>query len=289
MVTEIESAPKKRRERSPAYPAIDLETAIQRLEIVYERESRQPVPVSVLMEHWNFTPKSSYGLQTVAALLKYELMEDEGSGLDRSVKITDLGLSILFPEHESEKQTAIRKAALSPAIINDVWTHYEGQLPSDGTIKVYLIRQKGFNPRSVDDFIGIIRRTIDFSKPTYGNRKEEEDPPNTIVQNPENMRDRTQLTFAEEEADIANPETTPSTPEIKSGYSSGHPQVRTLQLPLLEGKWASLQAPFPIGEDDWQQMQSVLLAMKPGLTLPRSQEPTGNNVGTTEGLETSEQ
>lgn len=284
MVTEIESAPKKRRERSPAYPAIDLESAIQRLSTVYEKESRQPVPVSVLMEHWNFTPKSSYGLQTVAALLKYELMEDEGSGLDRSVKITDLGLSILIPENESEKQTAIRKAALSPAIIDDVWTHFEGQLPSDGTIKVYLIRHKGFNPRSVDEVIGIIRRTIDFSKLSYGNQTEDEYPSSGIVQDPENMCNSTQLTFAEEKADISGHERNSPQPEARVGYSSEEPQVRTILLPLLEGKWASLQAPFPIGEDDWQQMQAVLLAMKPGLTLSRPQEPAGDKVATTEEL-----
>lgn len=289
MVAEIDSVPKKRRERSPAYPAIDLETAIQRLAIVYERESRQPVPISVLMEHWNFTPKSSYGLQTVAALLKYALMADEGSGLDRSVKITDLGLSILIPENESEKQAAIREAALYPAIISDVWTYYKGQLPSDGTIKVYLIRQKGFNPRSVDEVIGIIRRTIDFSKLSYGNQTEDEYTSSRIVQDPENMWNSAQLTFAEEKVDIASQERTSPPQEARSGYSSEEPQVRTILLPLLEGKWASLQAPFPIGEDDWQQMQSVLSAMKPGLTLPSPQEPTGNNVGTTEELETPEQ
>lgn len=273
MVSEAQIAPKKRRERSPAYPAIDLETAIQRLEKVYEKESRQPVPVSVIMEHWNYTPKSSYGLQTVAALLKYELMEDEGSGLDRLVKITDLGLSILVPENASEQQRAIKQAALSPAIINDVWTNFKGQLPSDGTIKVYLIRQRTFNPRSVDEVIGVIRRTIEFSKPAYGDPEVDEVPMECDEQSVEEASNPTQLSFTSDSAETAASEIDlqPNLAE-KTVFPTVQSQVRTLQLPLFEGKWAQFQAPFPISEYDWQQMLAVLEAMKPGLVINNSQE-----------------
>ena len=237
------------------------------------------------MGHWNFTPKSSYGLQTVAALLKYELLEDEGSGLDRLVKINDLGLSILVPENEAERQKAIRTAALSPALISDVWNHFNGELPSDGTIKVYLIRQKGFNPRSVDDFIGVIRRTIDFSKPTYGNYESEPTSSGDSVEGFEPESNPTQLSFQSRASDAISQEIIPMTaPEESAGVSKGHAQVRVLHLPLLEGTWALLQAPFPMSENDWKQMQSVLEAMKPGLVMSGIQESNEDSVKTTEEL-----
>ena len=90
MVTETQANSKKRRERSPSYPSIDLETAIQKLKIVYDQESRHPVPISAILEHWKYGPKSSYGLVTLAALLKYGLLEDQRSGIDRVAKVSQI-------------------------------------------------------------------------------------------------------------------------------------------------------------------------------------------------------
>ena len=42
-------------------------------------------------------------------------------------------------------------------------------------------------------------------------------------------------------------------------------ESRIIQLPLLDGQWASLQIPVPMSDDDWDQMHKVLDAMKPGL------------------------
>ena len=45
--------------------------------------------------------------------------------------------------------------------------------------------------------------------------------------------------------------------------------VGPVQLPLSASAWATLEAPFPLDEAAWDQMISVLQAMKPGLTKPR--------------------
>src|SRR5206468_316574 len=49
--------------------------------------------------------------------------------------------------------------------------------------------------------------------------------------------------------------------------------ARSVQLPLGDGRWATLQAPFPFSEEDWTLMLGVLNAMKPGLVSPLRRIP----------------
>ena len=277
MSTETHAESKKRRERSPSYPSIDLETAVQRLEVVYEKESRQPVPTSVIMEHWNYTPKSSYGLLAIAALLKYGLLEDQGSGADRLARITELGLSILMPESPEERFQAIQKAALNPAIISDIWTEYGGDLPSDASLKVFLIRQRSFNPRAVDDVIGVLRRTIEYANLSSDDKNNIKVDDDIGIQNKEQpfdflMGSAWPLVDQKRDSDTLVQAKTTDIPEDAKGELVS----RIIQIPLLEGRWAAFQSLFPMSESDWKQMIAVLDAMKPGLVQPtvrNTQEP----------------
>ncbi len=41
--------------------------------------------------------------------------------------------------------------------------------------------------------------------------------------------------------------------------------LRVIQVPLSATEWAALQAPFPLTPAKWEQMLTVLNAMKPAL------------------------
>lgn len=43
------------------------------------------------------------------------------------------------------------------------------------------------------------------------------------------------------------------------------PERMIIQLPLAAYRWAAIQAPWPLTEDEWQQMIIVLGQMKAGL------------------------
>ena len=45
-------------------------------------------------------------------------------------------------------------------------------------------------------------------------------------------------------------------------------QRRTIQLPYDHDAWAQLQATFPLTEQEWSQLMSLLDAMMPGLVTP---------------------
>jgi hypothetical protein len=54
----------------------------------------------------------------------------------------------------------IKKLALKPAIYGKLYNEYKGNLPSDATLKIKLIKDYEFNPESVDDFIANFKETM---------------------------------------------------------------------------------------------------------------------------------
>lgn len=65
-----------------------------------------------------------------------------------------------------------------------------------------------------------------------------------------------------------------------SKLNAGSPKMETLaantrdvQLPLSADSWAVLRAPFPLDERAWEQMMTVLNAMKPALVGMQRPKP----------------
>src|SRR5437660_10310541 len=143
--TEAKSAPtaatpppKKKRERSPAYPSISLREAMDRVQTLWQNEKRNAVPISVAASHWDYAAKSSGAFQTISALKQYGLITDEGTGDKRNVRLSDDALNILREAPNSEAWfTHIRVAALRPAIHTELWRKF-GTEASDKNIQTYL-------------------------------------------------------------------------------------------------------------------------------------------------------
>ncbi len=55
-------AAQKKRGRSPSYPGIDLEQAIQKAEVIRRHEGRSWSPVNAILGHWGYKEKSGAGL-----------------------------------------------------------------------------------------------------------------------------------------------------------------------------------------------------------------------------------
>src|SRR5207249_11431587 len=64
----------KSKPRSPSYPGINLEEAIERAKIIYERERRHETAENTILEHWGYKPKSGAGIMTLAALKAFGLL-----------------------------------------------------------------------------------------------------------------------------------------------------------------------------------------------------------------------
>lgn len=159
---------KPKKLRSPAYPAINLETAIVRARVFYNQERRNAASYAVVVGHWGFKLKSSGGLTTAAALKAFGLMRDVESSSPRggrTVQLTDLAFRILLDDRDPspERDAAIKQAALSPKIHAELWKKWKTQFPSDSELRHRLIFDWKFNENSVADFVQEYKDTIKFA------------------------------------------------------------------------------------------------------------------------------
>jgi hypothetical protein len=159
---------KRKHTRSPAYPFVNLETAIKRAREFYKEEIRNSANLKVAVKHWGYEAKSSGGIQTAAALIAFGLLSDEGSGERRKVQLTQNALRIILDERTEspERDQAIKLAALTPKIHQELWQKFGGRLPSDEQLKHMLVLdwEPPFNENTVVGFIKEFRDTINFAK-----------------------------------------------------------------------------------------------------------------------------
>ncbi len=132
---------KQKRTRSPAYPAIDLKSAIGRAGVLWTKINRHSAPVDSIGGYWGYEKNSSKAISESSALIKYGLLKDDGNGVNRTIQLTDRGIKLSYnPDTDSPQYwEEVKKAALSPAIHQELWERYSGQLPDDAVIKRYLI------------------------------------------------------------------------------------------------------------------------------------------------------
>lgn len=252
-----ETIHKPKRDRSPAYPAVDLAQAIDRANALYQAERKNAAPINAILHHWGYSPGSGRGLVTLAALKHFGLLSDEGSGDRRQARLSPRALRIILDAHEDspERRQAIREAALEPKIHKELWEKYDGDLPSDPTLRTYLSLERNFTDRAVRNFIPQFRRTVAFA--------ELEAEPGEIDVNEEEKGGSP----SDDDRGDASP--------IEQPEARNHPQdkaVRSVQLPLSGTSWVSVQGAFPLSEPAWNQMIAMLEAMKPGLTTTDDDE-----------------
>lgn len=149
-----------RKTRSPSFPFISLPVALERARGFYEKEHRHETEPEVAVAHWGYSPRSSGGNQTLAALRAFGLLEVTGEG---KVRLTERALGILLDEREEspEREELMKQAARSPALHSRILERYKGVLPSDATLRHYLLVEERFNENSVDDFIAELKETLE--------------------------------------------------------------------------------------------------------------------------------
>jgi hypothetical protein len=165
MALEPEARQKKLRTRSPAYPYIDLRAALEKAAVLWKVEGRHPAVVNVVMQHWGYKEESSTGYSCVAALKKFGLVDHEGMGETRQIRLSGLALAILLDDdpNSADRQEALKTAALAPRIHAELWEKYGPDLPSDQSLKRYLVLEKNFNEAAVDELLEEYKLTMSFA------------------------------------------------------------------------------------------------------------------------------
>ncbi len=234
-----------KRMRSPNYPSMDLSVAIQRASTIFLAEGRSAVPDDAVLEDWGYKARSGTSMSALAAVKHFGLLESVGKG---TVRLTDLAMTILLNEPDSaEREEAIQEAALMPTLHREIVERHPTGLPSDATLRVYLVRDRGFNDSAANELIREIRATFDYAGITFGDKGEKggafdkvKDAPNPLGEN------------------------------LGSIFKGSHQEFKDLgvtSIPVfLPGpETITISGRFPISEPAWNQFITVLNAMKLGL------------------------
>ena len=165
MAVDFAASPKRNRTRSPSYPYLALPAALEKAAALWQAEGRHPVAVSLAMQHWGYKEESSTGYSCIAALKKFGLVDHEGMGEARQVRLSGLALSILLDKDpgSAERRDALRRAALGPRIHAELWERYGAELPSEQSLKRFLIVERAFNEAAVDELLDEYKQTMAFA------------------------------------------------------------------------------------------------------------------------------
>ncbi len=237
--------------RSPNYPAVSLKKSVEQVGQLYDTHKAHIVPVKMVRELWGYKAKnSSIGDQCVAAAKSFGLIEIEGKGELRKVRISNRGhrIHMKAPDYEN----LLKKTALSPAIYSEIWEHFQGDLPNDELLKNYLLWEHSprFNEKYVDRFIALFRESISFSNLTSGDIMEGEETENNKPEN-EKIDDK-----------------------IPKGNMPMTPKIGTfdLPIPLLDGLSAFLRIPRPMSEENYSHLVNFLKTIKPSIVSKSKQD-----------------
>jgi hypothetical protein len=252
----------RKRSRSPSYPAIPLAKAVSRAEQIYQHEGKYPAPVDAILAHWGYNSNNGRAARQVAAVKKFGLIEEEGSKANRQLQLTDLGLRIVMPD-SPERDESLKVAAMKPTIHRELKAKFSDGLPSDRNVRWYLVSERGFTEEAAKQLMKEYRATMSYAgldgTAGEGDTLEATDDPDWD-DDPSQGEDMTGTATIPNAPPAAPPAQSPppSSPAVAA--------LRGVTIPLPGTAWVKLEGEFPMGEASWEQMMTMLQAMKPGLT-----------------------
>lgn len=155
-----------KRERSPSFPYLDLETSIEHLSKVYGAAKMNEVRPSDVADSWGMSTKSGSMMRYVAALTQFGLLEASGTGDQRRFKVSSTGRRILEDDRPGVRDGLKSEAALLPKLIRGLYLG-EGDLPqwgadrpSDSISESALIFDMNFGQEAARRFLSVYDATI---------------------------------------------------------------------------------------------------------------------------------
>ena len=248
--TNGSTSEKRKKGRSPSYPAIALDAALDRARQLWQVERQHPTPIEKIAKHWGYKSLNGPAALQLAALKKFGLLEDEGAGQSRRARVSDLAVDILANPDESVRAASIRRAALNPAIHRELWETFKTDIPSDSNLHWQLTRERSlpFTETGATEFIPEYRQTLAFAQlidgasvtPQAGKQEQEGEDDGgdaiPVVPPPDQQRDRLR--------------------------APRKPGVKTYAIPVDAEHDAMIELPTPMTPDRWRNFKTFLTAME---------------------------
>lgn len=124
--------------RSPNYPSMPLDTAIEAVRPVYDAEHRNKMSRAVLARHMGYTSLNGRALTKIGAVRAYGLLDGSGDELRVSDDAVD---ALMAPGGSATRSEALLRIALRPALFQELRKQFPDRLPSLENVKFALIKR----------------------------------------------------------------------------------------------------------------------------------------------------
>ncbi|MGH6850338.1 MAG: hypothetical protein ACREDD_07815 [Methylocella sp.] len=183
---KVEPLEKGQRDRSPSFPFIPLETAIERLSEFEAHHRRAAVTVNRIGPAWAMKAGTSQAQQTLAALKAYGLLESQRGPNGSEVSISEEGRTYLLAQQDSIKRQVLERAAIKPKQIELYWRKWGADRPKDAACLDALCLDGGqFSKDGAEKFLKVYDATIAFAKLSESDKRDQvtkgDDPPPLAV------------------------------------------------------------------------------------------------------------
>ena len=145
--------------RSPSYPSIPLDAALQAVSKIEERYRTAAVAREDAARLIGYSGLSGPANKALAAMAAYGLLERAGKG---DTRVTERARDIIHPNSPEEKRACLMAAASAPPLFQNLRERYPdiSVPPHDGVV-TYLNRQN-FNPNAVRQAAKAFLRTAEY-------------------------------------------------------------------------------------------------------------------------------
>lgn len=131
--------------RSPAYPSLSLQDAIDAVAKIESQYRTAPVDREVAAKVLGYSGLTGASNTTLAALAHYGLVERAGKG---HMRVTPRARAILHAQNAAEKVENLRAAGFQPDVFCELQERFPGLIPPEDGVVTHLNRQ-GFNQSAV--------------------------------------------------------------------------------------------------------------------------------------------
>lgn len=173
--------------RSPAYPGIAINDAVELVAKIYNENRTNPVDRDAAARDMGYAGMTGSSSKALADLSHYGLIEKAGKG---AVRVSQRAVDVLYPASPEGRSSAYREAAFSPALFGELRAQFPDGTPSENNLRSYLMRM-GFATSAIPYVLTSYRETCRMAQETgaseshgvEGTQIAESSPPNKMETN----------------------------------------------------------------------------------------------------------
>lgn len=149
-----------RRERSPNYPSILFDDALDRTKKIYEKEKQHAVSPEIAVKDMGLAGLNGRARVILGAMKQYGLLVSVGN----QIRVTDdAAYVIVYPEGDLKRATLLQQLPLRPKVFQDLLVKFGASLPSDANVAAHLQFEMGFTAEACPTLLKAFKHAVEVS------------------------------------------------------------------------------------------------------------------------------